>query len=109
MVVVCGALSNRRAYRDRDAPRVVSVVVLVVGGVDGALAARGLEGLGVVRELVEEGVSARCERAGGLVDDEVEGVALGVEARAASKKREANAELVRKVSGRTTGGLGWYL
>ena len=65
-MVVCGALSNRRAYRDRDAPRVVGVVVLVGGGVDGALAARGLEGLGVVRELVEEGVSARCECAGGL-------------------------------------------
>ena len=79
-MVVCGALSNRRAYRDRDAPRVVGVVVLVVGGVDGALAARGLEGLGVVRELVEEGVSTRRKRTGGLVDDEVEGVALGVDA-----------------------------
>ena len=79
-MVVCGALSNRRAYRDRDAPRVVSVVVLVVGGVDGALAARGLEGLSVVRELVEEGVGARRERASGFVDDEVEGVAFGVEA-----------------------------
>ena len=74
MVVVCGALSNRRAYGDRDAPGVVGVEVLVAGGVDGALAARGLEGLGVVRELVEEGVSARRERTGGLVDEEVESV-----------------------------------